>query len=670
MKLLKNKMLQSFSIQLWSLLLIEIIFRLINGYPVFNYSLLRVFLFSAILATIISYLTSSLKPKKMIIINLILVFIYSFYSFIQIGYLNYMGSYMSTAVSSQLGAVSSYIPEFIKSLKPIFYCEFIPFTILLILIVIISKFNNKKTSLFHLKKHYTHENTIMLITAMIGVLSSGMLYYNFLDDRYMQDEQAISLRKLFASGSQPGLYIKEFGIMPYSIIDLKNKIVPSEVTLDTAQDTFIAVNETRKFDDSSWLEVIANENDSILNSLNNYFISQPISSTNDKTGFFKDKNLIVIMMESVNDIIDNPEYYPNFAYLKNNGWYFANHFSPRSNCPTSNNEFSSLTGLYADSNICTANIYEDNTYYESLFNLFNNAGYYANSFHNYYNKYYDREIYHPNLGSDKYHNASDMGLEISDFDYDWTSDVDMMEYYLQTLDSEVPRGSNFMSFIITVTSHGSYEYPSLYGDMYLDMTENTDYSMPIRRYLSKLKVVDNALGTLIDGLKAKDLLDDTIIVLYGDHYPYNLGDDLLKEVLTRDIDNYERERTPLIIYNPGLEKQEFTEYTSYLNLTPTIANLFALDFDPRLYVGEDYFSDEFAGIVTFPDLSWLNKDLYYESTTGEVTYFSDKTYTSEEIKQINQKIYNKNNASILAVRYNYFAYLEDALKKYEKEVES
>ena len=90
----------------------------------------------------------------------------------------------------------------------------------------------------------------------------------------------------------------------------------------------------------------------------------------------------------------------------------------------------------------------------------------------------------------------------------------------------------------------------------------------------------------------------------------------------------------------------------------------------RRSVGEDYFSKEFSGIVTLPDLSWRNEDLYYESTTGEVTYYTDKTYTPEQIKAINQKIYNKNNASLLAIRYNYFAYLEQALKNKEKEVES
>ncbi len=671
MKVLKNKSVQSFLVHLSSLMALEIIFRLLNGYTVFTFSLVRVFLFSGILSIIISFLISFLKPKKMAIVNLIIIFVYSLYIFIQVGYLNYMGTYMSTSVSSQFGAITSYIPEFIKSLKPSYYFLFTPFIFYLLLNIAINIYLNRNLKAFMIKRRYTHENAIMLITSMIGILTFSMLYYNFLDDRYMQAEQAVSLIQLFKNGDQPSLYVKEFGIMPYSLIDLKNKALPSEnITLNPESDLSLAVNETREYDDQLWLDLIAKEKNSTLNSLNNYFINNTITSTNDKTGIFKNKNLIVIMMESVNDIIENPEYFPNFNYLMNNGWNFTNHFSPRSNCPTSNNEFSSLTGLYADANICTANIYSDNTYFNSLFNLFNDAGYYTNSFHNYNNKYYNREIYHPNMGSQKYHNAEDMGLTINPYDYEWTSDEDMIKYFLTTIDDEVPKGKKFMSYLITVSSHSSYQYESKYGDMYLDMTEDTDYSMPIRRYLSKLKVVDNAIGLLMKGLKEKGILDDTVIVLYGDHYPYSLGDDLLSEVLDRSLEGYERERTPLVIYNSKITPEEMDGYTSYLNLTPTLANLFDLDFDPRLYVGEDYFSKEFSGIVTLPDLSWRNEDLYYESTTGEVTYYTDKTYTPEQIKAINQKIYNKNNASLLAIRYNYFAYLEKEVNNKEKEVES
>ena len=60
------------------------------------------------------------------------------------------------------------------------------------------------------------------------------------------------------------------------------------------------------------------------------------------------------------------------------------------------------------------------------------------------------------------------------------------------------------------------------------MTKDTNYSIEMRRYLSKLKVLDEAFGVLIEGLEKRDLLDDTVIVIFGDHYPYGLSDEVIE----------------------------------------------------------------------------------------------------------------------------------------------
>ena len=105
--------------------------------------------------------------------------------------------------------------------------------------------------------------------------------------------------------------------------------------------------------------------------------------------------------------------------------------------------------------------------------------------------------------------------------------------------------------------------------------------------------MDNALGILLERLKVAGKLDDTVIVLFGDHYPYGLKDATINEILDYDLNDYESERTPLVIYNSEITHTEIDKYTSYVNLTPTIANLFNLDYDPRLYMGSDVLSDEY-----------------------------------------------------------------------------
>ena len=183
------------------------------------------------------------------------------------------------------------------------------------------------------------------------------------------------------------------------------------------------------------------------------------------------------------------------------------------------------------------------------------------------------------------------------------------------------------------------------------------------------KLVDNAIGILINGLEERNILDNTVIVLFGDHYPYGISLNTLGEIMDRSLDNYENEKVPLVIYNPSLENKTYNTYTSYLNLTPTLANLFNLDFDPRLYAGVDIFSEDYDNIVAFADSSWKNDKAFYNAMTGKINYYEDFEYTPEELKKINNKIYNKMNTSSIAIRYNYFDYLDKKLSSIKEREE-
>ena len=108
-----------------------------------------------------------------------------------------------------------------------------------------------------------------------------------------------------------------------------------------------------------------------------------------------------------------------------------------------------------------------------------------------------------------------------------------------------------MAFFTTVTTHQPYIKSSYYGDLYKEEYEKMGYSTPVSRYFSKMKVLDNALGILLDNLEEKQVLEDTVIVLTADHYPYGLKDDYLSEFLDGEFDDYEAERTPFVIYNPS-----------------------------------------------------------------------------------------------------------------------
>ena len=227
------------------------------------------------------------------------------------------------------------------------------------------------------------------------------------------------------------------------------------------------------------------------------------------------------------------------------------------------------------------------------------------------------------------------------------------------------KNDKFMTWLTTVTSHQPYG-SSTYGDKYLylfDGEEYDDYNIKLKRYMSKLKVLDDGLGVLLEGLEKQDKLDDTVIILYGDHYPYGLANNILETALPYSIEErYENERVPFVIWSNDIEATTYTEYTSYVNLLPTVANLFNLDYDSRFSTGQDLFSNKYESITIFADGSWKNEYAFYNASNDNITYYTNKTYTIEEIIEINEKVNNKIKYSNLAIQHDYFNYLYKNIK--------
>ena len=665
-RLLNNNLIKNFLVVFIFTLLLEITFRLISGTVVFDVSLIRIILGLSFISLIISFILSwSNKTCSKVLITII-SFVFTIYAFLQLGFNNFIGVYMSFNTSSQLGAVTAYVKEFFASFLGRFYFIFVPFIILLVYYIFLDKYTEMKfNKKFVLKTHIKYEPGIRIISTVLTLFAIGFVYNETLTAKFMQNElQTVSNKDLFAYPSVPSLVINEFGVLGFGFLDVKSLYVdPPDAYVFDDQGDNISYDTSRNFDNTLWNEVIANETDETLNNINNYLINNTITDYNDHTGLFSGKNLIVIMMESVNEIIINPDLYPNFYKMYSEGISFTNNYSPRNSCATGNNEFSAMTGLYSIQNNCTANVYRKNTYPYSLFNLFNNAGYKTTSMHDYTEYYYYRNTIHHNMGSGKYYGVQDLGIEYYNEYKNWASDEDFMQVAMDITLSDT--STPFMLWLTTVSSHQPYNQSSVEGDKYLSITEGTDYPNDLRRYMSKLKTLDNALGILLDRLSEADILDDTVIVLFGDHYPYGLKDVTINNVLDYDLGDYERERTPLVIYNSATPKEVVDKYTSYVNLTPTIANLFNLDYDPRLYMGSDVFSDDYWNIVTFADGSWKNDLVFYNAATSEVKYYTDEEIAIDELRKINQTVTNKMQMSSSIIQNNYYEYLHDALNNIE-----
>ena len=154
------------------------------------------------------------------------------------------------------------------------------------------------------------------------------------------------------------------------------------------------LKEIREIDDSKWQELMNSETDESIKQLDEFYMSQNITSKNAYTGIFENKNLILIMIEAFDTIAINEEVAPTLYKMATEGFYFDNYYTPKYSCTTGESEYIGLTSIIPSATVCTPNTYRNNTYTDTIFNLFNNKGYYSSSYHNWNDQYYNRTVLH------------------------------------------------------------------------------------------------------------------------------------------------------------------------------------------------------------------------------------------------------------------------------------
>lgn len=658
-----------------------------------GFPLIRIAISSFIISLLLSYILHFTPKIFQKIINTLYMFFVSIYSFVEFGLFNFIGFFMGMGNAEQGTKVLDYILDFIKSTHWYYWIIFVPLIFgLIFLYFVLPKLNKNNKD----KKEYTKTQRITyeVLPIIILVCLSGFYYLTIRSNKFSNKLQVQSNYELWLFPENSNLAVNNFGVLMYGFCDAKSIILGIDAndimklennnTEGASNNTeeVVETDYTRTIDDSAWKMLMDNTTDSTDQSINAYFISREITEKNDYTGIFKGKNLIMMLMESVDEIsILNENDFPTLYKLYHEGISFRNNYSPRNNCSTGNNETTVLTSLFTINNTCTANTYKDNLYTEAAFNIFDNAGYNTTAYHDYTEHYYYRATYMPNMGANHYYGVADLGMEYSDAYQEWPSDVVLFQQARKYYQDNEP----YFAYFTGVTTHQPYYQSSEWGDAYLSRFDNTSYSIELKRYLSKMTVLDKALEELLNELKENNELDNTVIVLYGDHFPYGLTDDQINEYLTTNNASYtvnrnsttrnDVDRTPLIIYNSEFAEEngpvEVTDYTSIIDLLPTILNMFDLDYDPRLYLGTDVFSDSHVSRTVFADGSWEDERAYYYAPSSKITYVDGaEQYTAEEIKEINQEISKRQQMSASAIKSDYFNYLSEGIKKYQAIIDS
>ena len=651
--------------------IIDLIFRFNTGVIFFEWSMLRITLGGVILSILISLVITSYNKWWQNITATCIALLILIYSWLQLNLYNYLGFFYGIDNAGQGMKVTDYFMEMIRLSRWSSYLMIIPCLILILYYWYIKqKLKQKwleKTIYFEFYLQRGKDSLLSYLIIFLVIVCLGISYYGTLIFNVMQNDlQPVRNTELFIVPDNTNLAVAQFGILTFGITDLISNIfnIQLDIDLNDIKDSnqlWVDPNLKRIIDDSAWQALINYETNDSYNNINRFLINQPITPKNEMTGIFEGKNLIVILMESVNEMFINIEYFPTFYHLYNNGISFRNNYSPRNSCATGNNEITLMTSLHTIKNTCVAHRYLDNTYFHSIFNQFNKVGYHTSSYHNFIEFYYFRRGIHANMGSGFYKNAIDLDINWSPAHAEWPSDIELAKKALPHFINE----ERFMAFLITVSAHGPYSVPSYLGDKHLNLFSE-DYPISVRRYLSKLKELDLALALLLEELELHGILEDTVIALFSDHHPHGLriSDIKASTLLSYDITiNREIDRTPMVIYNSEIEPMVVESYTALIDLLPTLLNLFNKDHDPRLYFGNDIFSNE-EGRVIFADGSWQSANGFFNGTTNQFIHLNDHYYTKAQITLINRHINKVHRMSSRIIRNNYFAYLEAGLRRH------
>ncbi len=326
------------------------------------------------------------------------------------------------------------------------------------------------------------------------------------------------------------------------------------------------------------------------------------------TGIGKGKNLIVLQVEALQDFVidfkyNDQEITPNINSLikEQASIYYDRYYQSVGKGNTSDAEFASLNSLYPSTSSATNLIYGDNTYY-GLPWLLRDNGYTAWAFHGYEKDYWNRNNAYDNFGFQRF-------LSKEDYIYDEIIGFGIRDedFYSQTLEyiKELDKINDapFFAFLVSLSSHTPFEIQEEYR--WLELDEDLDSSMT-GNYLQSINYTDKQIGMFIEKLKKERLYDDSVIVLYGDHFALQVSDEkerkIMTELLDKPYDFDEMMNVPLLVHIPGENiNKKISTISSQIDFYPTIANIMGYNIEKGLIFGKDINNFEGESYV-FPQM--------------------------------------------------------------------
>ena len=323
-------------------------------------------------------------------------------------------------------------------------------------------------------------------------------------------------------------------------------------------------------------------------------------------GLAKGRNLIMIQLESVQEITIDMEFQgkpvtPFLSQLtrEEGTLTFENFFHQLGSGNTSDAEFAANNGLLGSLDSYTYQLYQDN-YFKGLPVLLKEQGYSTAVFHGFRKDFWNRENIYPNLGFDRYVGGEDFVSDhIEGLGSQRITGISDREFFRQTATILKDMPQPFYSFLITLSSH----YPFLTPDGFNALEVTPEEKTICTDYLNLVRYTDSSVELFFQELKDQGLYDNSIIVLYGDHFGMPKSDpdiaEKMGELLGREYSYLDLMRVPFIIHVPGTEISETLSIAGgQLDILPTVAFLLGMETREALYLGQNLLTAK-RGFVPF-----------------------------------------------------------------------
>ena len=305
------------------------------------------------------------------------------------------------------------------------------------------------------------------------------------------------------------------------------------------------------------------------NDIKNWFsIKNEKLPDNKYKDIFKGKNLVIIQVESLENFVINQKYdaeeiTPNLNKLLKNSLYFSNYYEQVNNGTSSDADLMTNASVYPVRRGSTFFRFPTNAY-NTLPMLLNRNGYNIMALHSDYGYYWNVKNALINFGFDEFKSQETFPIKKTF----WMGLTDECFFDQATTILENTK-TPFYGFAVTSTSHMPFEMPPEFKNLKLD--EAFDKTV-MGGYFQSVNYADKQIGKFLDNLDKKGTLNNTVVVIYGDHTSIHkyYGDEVSKMVPQKKWwDN--GKRVPLIIYSKGLEGEEIKTIGGQIDLLPTIA---------------------------------------------------------------------------------------------------